>query len=107
MSSRADILRGSINRVFGIKPDPMSEIKSAISDAALGEQMVRMTYIAKKSSGAKTYVVEPYSYRTKHGKKYLYAWHPKHNQIHSFLQNRIIDAEPMERGFDPRFPVEI
>ena len=107
MSTRADLVRGSINKLFGVQPDPMRQVKEDITDAAEGENMLRMQYIPKGASAPKTYTVEPYSYRVKHGKKYFYAYHPKHDAIHSFLQSRIVSAEPMRRTFDPRWPVEI
>ena len=105
--SRSDLVRASIKRVFGEAPDSMRAVKEDIGDAADGENMLRMRYIPKGASAPKTYVVEPYSYRRKHGKDYFYAWHPKHDQIHSFLQSRIVSAEPMKKEFDPRFEVEI
>jgi hypothetical protein len=88
-------------------------ILSVIVLSSRNRQPVRITYRKKTARDlVVTRDVEFYSIRyrdTKHGgrTRYLYGWCEPHNEIHSFIIDRILSVQPLPRRFTPRFVVEL
>lgn len=98
-----DLVRGAIKMLYGLKPDRSSHVRSTIHEAGQGNNRVKMQYVPAYDNKPRTYVVDPYEFKG----KYFYAFHPRHNQIHSFLRSRIISVTPTKAEFDPQWPVKV
>lgn len=93
-----------INRVFGIKKD--RSVKKNIRNAAENKNVARIRY-QKKGGKTKSYKVEPYSYRRRNRKKYLFGHDREDDKIKMFLLKNIKSAAITDQEFEPRHPVEI
>lgn len=83
-------------------------IDKELRDAATQKKVVLMEYKsdnADPDSTAKSYVVEPYSYRNE-GKTF-FGYDQTAKGIKAFKTENIVRVSPMGKTFEPRWPLEL
>lgn len=76
-----------------------------ISRYASSSRMIHFDYVNLEGED-KSYEVEPYSYRYRNGRVYLFAYDPKDRHIKSFFAHKLRNIQG-GRAFTPRWDVEI
>ena len=71
--------------------------------AARENRVVKIDYQKKTTGEIKTYWIEPYSQRG----EYLFGHDRLEGHIKKFSIGNIINAEPTDEKFSPRWPVEL
>lgn len=85
-------------------------VDEAIAFAGRNTQLVRIEYT--KTQGPeeginKTYVIEPYSYRMRGGKTFLFGYDVDSGQIKAFRTDSIRNVQVMEEKYSPKWIVEL
>lgn len=85
-------------------------VDEAIAFAGKNNQLIRIEYV--KTQGPeegiqKTYSLEPYSYRARGGKTFLFAYDIDSGQIKAFRTDSIRNVQVLEEKFNPRWIVEL
>lgn len=85
-------------------------VDEAIAFAGKNHKLIRIEY--QKTQGPeegiqKSYVLEPYSYRMRAGKTFLFAYHVDTGQIKAFRTDSIKDVQVMEETFSAKWIVEL
>lgn len=81
------------------------KIDSTLRQAGSARHLVIMDYEGDAPGEAKTYKVEPYSYRD--NQKRFFAYDRVEKSIKGFMTDKIIRVQPTNESFKPRWPVEL
>jgi predicted DNA-binding transcriptional regulator YafY len=101
--------RKEIRSKWKVKPQNTNALVAAIQQASVEGRKLRIFYSPKYGARPSMHSVEPYEIKIKAGRgPYFYAWDTTKPTlgIHSFLLHRIVTADPINRGYEPRFPVK-
>jgi hypothetical protein len=83
----------------------VSQIRSVLQQAAQQLVKVRIRYV-KMDGTVEDYVIEPYSFREKNGRTFLYGYPEHTDNIEMYAVDRILFIELTDFPFSPKWPVE-